>query len=238
MTRYARLEVLLIVLVGGLLTAVVAWLVGLWALVPAVASLALLGFYRDPPRRLPDSPAAILAPADGKVVEVSRNVAHEDGTPHLRIMIFLSIFDVHINRSPCAGRVVTVRYRKGMFRNALSAEADAVNECNTVVLDPAEPLFGPVHVRQIAGVLARRIVCTVQPGDYLAAGQRYGMIKLGSRTEICLPEDPGWEVCVEVGTKVRAGRTTLVRLRPAGGGEVTNEPNHREIGAAPEAEST
>ena len=213
MTPYARREEVLIVMIGGLVTAVVSYWTGLWGLVPAVLMLALLSFYRDPQRRPPTDPGLVLAPADGKVVEITRDAPGPDDRPVLRIMIFLSVFDVHVNRSPCAGRVVEVRYRPGKFLNALRPEADQCNESNTLTLDPATPLPGPVRVRQIAGVLARRIVCRVRPGDMLAAGQRYGMIKLGSRTEVCLPESAEWEVCVRVGARARAGRTILARLR-------------------------
>lgn len=213
MTPYARREEVLIVVIGGLATAAVSYWTGLWGLVPAVLMLALLSFYRDPERRPPTDLGLILAPADGKVVEITRNAPGPDGRPVLRIMIFLSVFDVHVNRSPCAGRVVEVRYRPGEFLNALRAEADARNESNLLTLVPNAPLPGPVLVRQIAGVLARRIVCTTRPGDQLTAGQRFGMIKLGSRTEVCLAEDPRWEVKVKVGDRVRAGLSVLARWR-------------------------
>lgn len=213
MAPYARTEILLITLIGAVITAVVAWLAAWWALLPVVIALALLSFYRDPARHPPTDPHVILAPADGKVVDIGRAVAGADGPPVLRIMIFLSVFNVHINRSPCAGRVIDVQYRRGEFLNALRPEADARNESNTVRLEPAAPLPGPVRVRQIAGVLARRIVCTVRGGDSLTAGQRYGMIKLGSRTEVCLAEDPRWELLVAVGDRTYAGRTVLARWR-------------------------
>ena len=155
----------------------------------------------------------IVAPADGKVVEVTRDTQAADGTdPTLRIMIFLSVLDVHVNRSPCAGRVTDVSYRPGQFLNALNPAADQRNECNTLTLEPQPPLPGPIRVRQIAGVLARRIVCVVDAGHELATGQRFGMIKLGSRTEVCLPEHPGWDVVVRVGDKVKAGQSVLARL--------------------------
>jgi len=213
MSQYARVEELLIVVVGGGLSAVVAHLAGWWALVPAFLAAALLAFYRDPQRQSPTAGDLVLAPADGRVVEIARHVPGPDGTGRLRIMIFLSVFDVHVNRSPCAGRVAEVQYRPGQFVNALSAAADTRNECNTITLEPAPPLPGPISVRQIAGILARRIVCAVQPGDRLTAGQRFGMIKLGSRTEVCLPESPDWEVLVEAGRQVYAGLTPLLRLR-------------------------
>ena len=210
-TSYARTEITLIVAIGGLATAVVAYFLGWWALVPAVLALAVLAFYRNPPRRSPTGDNLILAPADGKIVEITRAADSEDGQ-RLRIMIFLSVLDVHVNRSPCAGRVTQVDYKPGEFLNALRPEADARNESNTLVIEPRAPLPGRISVRQIAGVLARRIVCTARVGDELAGGQRFGMIKLGSRTEVCLPEDSHWQVCVAVGDKVRAGRTILARL--------------------------
>jgi phosphatidylserine decarboxylase len=206
----------LILLIGGAVTAASGYFLGLWALLPAVVTLGLLAFYRDPERRPPVGGNLILAPADGKVVEVTRGAEGPDGGRVLRIMIFLSVFDVHINRSPCAGRVLAADYRRGEFLNALRAEADRRNESNTVTIDPVGPLPGPVRMRQIAGVLARRVVCAVRPGDRLTAGQRVGMIKLGSRTEVCLVEDPRWEVLAAVGDRARAGRTVLARLRTQG----------------------
>ena len=211
-TSYARTEITLIVVIGGLATAVVAYFLGWWALVPAVLALAVLAFYRNPPRRSPAGDNLILAPADGKIVEITRSAEGEDGQPRLRIMVFLSVLDVHVNRSPCAGRVMEVDYKPGEFLNALRPEADARNESNTLIIEPRAPLSGKISVRQIAGVLARRIVCTAKVGDELAGGQRFGMIKLGSRTEVCLPEDSNWHVCVAIGDKVRAGRTILARL--------------------------
>lgn len=214
-TAYARLEIALLITLGAALTAFVAVWAGWWALLPALLVLAVLSFYRDPPRRVPAGAELVLAPADGKIVEITRDAEGPDGSRVVRIMVFLSVLNVHINRSPCAGTVEAVDYRPGEFLNALRADADARNECNTLVLRPAAPLPGPVRVRQIAGVLARRIVCTARPGDTLAAGQRYGMIKLGSRTEVCLPEDARWEVCVQVGQAVRAGSTILARWQGA-----------------------
>ncbi|MEW6251881.1 MAG: phosphatidylserine decarboxylase [Planctomycetota bacterium] len=214
MTKYARVEIALTLLVGGTLTLVVGWVVGWWALLPAVLTFALLSFYRDPPRRIPPGANLVLAPADGRIVEVTRNAAGPDGGAVARIMIFLSVHNVHVNRSPCAGRVLDTVYKPGQFVNALRAEADRCNECNTIVLEPAAPLPGPIRVRQIAGVLARRIVCAVRPGDVVAAGERVGMIKLGSRTEVSLPEHSAWEILVANGDKVRGGATPLARLRP------------------------
>lgn len=211
-TQYAGREVVVTILLGALVTVLAAWWAGWWALVPAVLTLALLAFYRDPPRRVPANPACLMAPADGRVVRITRNAATPDG-PQLQIMIFLSVLDVHINRSPCAGEVLDVQYRPGKFLNALKAEADEQNEANALTLRPAGALPGPLIVRQVAGILARRIVCRAAAGDPLAAGERFGMIKLGSRTELRAPEDARWEVLVREGEHVSGGRTVLVRLR-------------------------
>src|SRR5439155_1812299 len=116
----------------------------------------------------------------------------EGGAPELRICIFLSVANVHVNRAPCAGRVRDVKYTPGQFLDARTAEATRRNENSLLTLDPLAPLPGPVCVRQIAGLLAKRIVCTHKPGDAVAAGERFGMIKLGSQTEIRVPDDPRW----------------------------------------------
>lgn len=213
MSRYARLEVNLIAFFGTVATVLVGWLAGWWAAAPAVVTLALLAFYRDPPRRVPQEAAALLAPADGRVLRVERDAPGPEGGRELRILIFLSIFDVHINRSPCAGQVRAVQYRAGRFHNALRAAASDLNECNELIIEPRGPIPGPVRVRQVAGLLARRIVCAATAGDWLAAGQRFGMIKLGSQTQLCVPEDERWELCVRKGDRVRAGSTVLARLR-------------------------
>ncbi len=212
LTRYALKEVAGITLGGALASGATFAAAGWWGLVPAAATLALLSFYRDPPRRVPDDPAALLAPADGRVLAVERGIAFDEaGGRGLRIVIFLSVLNVHVNRSPCAGVVRGVRYQRGRFRDARRREATEQNESNTLLIDPQPPLPGPVRVRQIAGLLARRIVCAVGEGDRLAAGQRYGMIKLGSQTEVIVPEDERWQVLVRPGQRVRGGLTKLAR---------------------------
>ena len=217
MSRYAPWEVAATLLLGLAATLTTAWLAGAWALLPAAAALALLGFYRDPPRHISAGPDVVLAPADGRVIAVERDVPRGERRV-LRILIFLSVLNVHVNRAPCAGDVTAVSYRRGSFRNALRPDAADANESNTVVLAPRTPLPGPIEVRQIAGMLARRIVCAVRPGDALLAGQRFGMIKLGSQTEILLPEDARWCELVAVGAAVRAGLSVLARLDGAAHG--------------------
>lgn len=215
MARYARLEITLILLIGGVLTVASAILWHWWALLPGVLALALLMFYRDPPRRSPAGDDLLLAPADGKIVRIERDYrAAGDAPRELRIVIFLSVLDVHINRSPCAGTVTDVTHTPGEFLNALRSEATTRNENSLVTIRPRSPLPGPIHVRQIAGVLARRVVCTLWPGDELSAGQRFGMIKLGSQTELRAPEDSRWRLLVARGDPVKAGLTVLARLEP------------------------
>lgn len=181
-----------------------AWLGG----VVLVAGLASLGFFRDPPRPLTAQVNEAVAPADGKVVAVDEleDSAHFPG-PCKRVTIFLSILDVHVNRAPLAGTVREVRFHPGLFLNALDDRSSEENESNTVLLDTAH---GPVGVRQIAGLIARTIVCAAEEGDSLAQGQRFGMIKFGSRTELYL--SPEAEIVVEPAAKVKAGRTIMARF--------------------------
>ncbi len=219
LTRYALKEVVGITLGGALLSGATFAAAGAWGLVPTAAALALLGFYRDPPRRVARDPAALLAPADGRVLAVERGVElAEAGAPGLRIVIFLSVLNVHVNRSPCGGVVRSVRYQPGRFHDARRREATEQNESNTLLLEPEPPLPGPVRVRQIAGLLARRIVCGAREGDRLKAGQRYGMIKLGSQTEVVVPDDGRWQLRVREGDRVRAGLTVLAKWCEEGEG--------------------
>ena len=181
------------------------------AVVPAVLLGLLVYFFRDPPRQIPDDPAAIVAPADGTVVDVT-SLAHYDfiGGPAVRVGIFLSIFNVHINRAPLAGRVVETHYRPGEFLNALNPASAERNESMWI---GCETLDAPVRrfaVRQISGLIARRIVCTLGPGSIVSRGQKFGMIKLGSRTELILPA-ADVEVAVRVGERVRAGSDVVAR---------------------------
>ncbi len=135
--------------------------------------------------------------------------------PELRIVIFLSVLNVHLNRSPCGGVVRDVKYEPGQFLNALKPESTEKNERNTLTLEPDGPIPGPVVVRQITGALARRIVCVAKPGERLKSGQRFGMIKLGSRTELRAAEHADWRVLVNVGENVKAGISVLARLETA-----------------------
>jgi phosphatidylserine decarboxylase len=176
---------------------------------PFAAGPCLLGalgvafFFRDPERQAPPGENLILAPADGRVVEA----ASESTAGPSRIAIFLSLLNVHVNRSPVGGTVRSVQYRAGSFHPAFARNASSENERNTLEVDAPGGLFG---VSQIAGILARRIRCFKKEGDPVARGERIGYIAFGSRTELTLP--PGAELLVAVGDAVRGGETVVARL--------------------------
>ena len=167
-----------------------------------------LYFFRDPERAIPAGPVAV-APADGKIVAI-----REDGGGLRRISIFLNIFDVHVNRSPIAGAITSVEYHKGRFLVASREEASTQNEQNSVTV---EGHGTRVVFKQIAGLIARRIVFHKRPGDVVAAGERVGLIKFGSRVDVFL--GPEWTVEVREGEKVKAGSSVLALLREAGARE-------------------
>jgi phosphatidylserine decarboxylase len=180
---------------------------GLPAAAFALSGAALAFFFRDPERRPPEDPALILAPGDGRVVEVGD--ADEEARAlgyRLRVAIFLSVFDVHVNRSPLKARVERIEHRPGRFRAAFHPRAGAENSRFTWWLRGEA---GTVLFRQVAGVLARRIVAWKQAGDLVEAGERIGLIRLGSRVEV-LFRDPV-ECLVRVGDRVRGGLTPLAR---------------------------
>ena len=176
-----------------------------WALaagISVVLTTAVACFFRDPERVVPQTPGAVVSPADGRV----REIELEEG--RCRISIFLSVTDVHVNRAPYAGKVTEVIYKPGRFIPAYRAEASHENESNRLTLDGPEAV---IDVTQIAGILARRIVCRARPGDRLERGQRYGLICFGSRTDLFLPA--GADVVARVGDRVRGGETILAYLK-------------------------
>jgi len=181
---------------------------GLLSVTAAVLGILIVWFFRDPPRQIPQGAGLVVSPADGKVVTIEE-IDHDDeiGGPAVLIGIFLSIFNVHINRMPIAGRIIRLRYREGKCLNALRPESVRENEQLAVLLEGSQPPHRPMIVRQITGAIARRIVCRLKPGDELSAGERFGMIKLGSRTELVLPREEGLRICVRTGQAVKAGLT-------------------------------
>jgi phosphatidylserine decarboxylase len=152
----------------------------------------------------------MIAPADGVIAEVTA-VEHDEfvGGPAMRIGVFLNIFNVHINRAPTSARVVELRYARGEFLNALRPESTLRNENMWIGLEQAEPPYRRMVVRQIAGAIAKRIVCDLRPGEIVPRGHKFGMIKFGSRTELILPAEPGLQVMVKVGQAIKAGRDVV-----------------------------
>ena len=171
----------------------------------------VLAFFRDPHREVPKGDGILVSPADGKVTDI--DVVEENdviGGQALKIGIFLSIFDVHINRAPCAVRVDKVTYRPGQYTNAMNPASGRVNESNDIAMTRLAEPKDALLVRQISGAIARRIVCKAGVGEDFACGQRFGMIKFGSRTELYLPARDNVKCVVKVGDKVKAGETILI----------------------------
>ena len=192
------------------LLACTAW----WPLAigPGVLFGLVVYFFRDPQRKIPQDAGLMVSPADGKIAEITP-LEHDSfiGGPAVRIGIFLSIFNVHLNRVPCGARVLSLRYLPGKFLNALKPESARENESMWIGLEDAGQSRRRLIVRQITGQFARRIVCGLRPGETLARGQQFGMIKLGSRTELILPATEGLKIVVEVGQRVAAGSSVLAR---------------------------
>jgi phosphatidylserine decarboxylase len=175
----------------------------------------IVSFFRDPQRTIPTDADALLSPADGTIIGVGE-IEEPDfpGGRAFRVSIFLSPFNVHVNRVPRTGKVVAVRYFKGRFIAATQGDCDRVNE--QFWLDLEEPGGRLLRVKQVAGAVARRIVCWARPDEALKAGQRYGMIKLGSRTDVLMPAGEPMEVLVKAGDKVKGGATVLLHFRNGG----------------------
>ena len=175
----------------------------------------LIAFFRDPQRVVPPADQNVMvSPADGKVSDITQ-IEHDPllGGPAVRVGIFLSVFNVHINRSPCAGQVSAVTYKKGKFINAMKhAEASDDNESNTIVLIEPKSRRPVAVVKQIVGLIARRIICTANVGDTLERGDRIGMIKFGSRTELTIPIWLKPELRVQIGQTVKGASTVITDL--------------------------
>lgn len=181
--------------------AVLAGLWNLWAALPFVAALAfILWFFRDPERTTPNDRSALISPADGKVIRADAR----------RISVFMNVFDVHVCRTPAAGRIASIRHEPGKFLAAFKDEASEHNERTTITVDGEA---GRVAFTLVAGLVARRIVCRVTEGRLLAAGERVGLIRFGSRVDVDLPS--GAVPAVRVGDRVVAGETILARIEPS-----------------------
>ena len=178
------------------------------ALVMAVLTALVVWFYRDPDRAVPEGEGLFTSPADGRVVEIAE-AEHPFTGPAVKVGIFMNVFSVHVNRAPCMGRVDYLEYIPGKKIAAFAPKASEVNERNLVGLSTPH---GPVLMVQIAGLLARRIVCRLRRGEVLEGGQRYGMIRLGSRVDIYLPKDV--RLLIELGDQVYAGNSSLGVMDP------------------------
>ena len=205
----------LAVMIAYLLVAVL--FLPVWAIVSAEAVLAValiwvLAFFRDPERRCPSDRNLLLAPADGRItdIEIVKENNFISGAA-MRIGIFLSIFNAHINRAPCNVRVETITYRKGKNKHAMNPQSGLVNESNDLAMVRTDSPKDRLIVRQISGAIARRIVCETAEGQELTGGEKFGMIKFGSRTELYVPVRQNAKCLVQIGDKVKAGLTALVR---------------------------
>jgi len=184
----------------------IGWLASpFWAIVPILLAAFFLWFFRDPERAVPTEPGAVVSPADGKVTQVAN--VDINGKPMLRVSIFLNVFDVHVNRSPVSGVIRAAHYQTGKFLNAMNPASAECNEQNTVTVE------GEGHTiifKQIAGLLARRIVFTKQIGEKVERGERIGMMKFGSRMDVLL--DRVATIQVKVGDRVKGGFSILAFL--------------------------
>jgi phosphatidylserine decarboxylase len=195
--------------------AALTWLTGawVWAIAPVLLAAFFLWFFRDPPRTIPTGEGLIVSPGDGLVTETA-SITTPEGARQ-RISIFLSVFDVHVNRAPISGMVIRVHYQKGQYLNAMNPASAERNEQSVVTLrgQGADAGF-EITFKQIAGLLARRIVCLCAEGQTLERGQRMGLIKFGSRVDVLLPASA--ELRVSVGDRVKGGSSVLAAVYSAG----------------------
>jgi phosphatidylserine decarboxylase len=193
---------------GATLLAFVAGFRGL-SLVLLVLTLFVVWFFRNPQRKTPEKDGLVISPADGRVIRIEETTSDEQpGITFQKISIFMNVFNVHVNRIPCSGKVRFIRYREGKFLSANLDKASALNERNTVMLQTADGR--EIMTVQIAGLIARRIVCWLKEGMQVQRGERFGLIRFGSRVEVFLPL--GSTLLVRVGKKVRAGETPIGEL--------------------------
>jgi phosphatidylserine decarboxylase len=221
LARYGLAEVVFfsfLFLFGAVLCGCVALWINLAFLIPLVLLLSIwvfvLSFFRDPKRQCPKDVDALVSPADGVVTHLEETECPD--FPHgraFRVSIFLSVFNVHVNRLPRTGRITGLRYFPGLFLDARNQDCHARNE--QLWIDMEDSVTGcPIRVKQIAGAIARRIVCWLREGEAVTAGDRFGMIKFGSRTDVLLPPSAVADVLVKVGQPVKGGSQILLRLKP------------------------
>jgi phosphatidylserine decarboxylase len=189
---------------AGIAAATLGWKVTAGVLLFLCAGAAY--FFRDPERQIPAEAGVVVSPADGRIMEITEEAL--EGRPGRRISIFLAIWDVHVNRSPMAGRFGEVEYRPGRFYNAMRSRVSVDNEQNIIHLQTER---GEMVFKQIAGAIARRVVCWKRPGDTVKLGERIGLIRFGSRMDVWLPLDA--EIVARAGQHVSGGVSVLARWR-------------------------
>jgi phosphatidylserine decarboxylase len=192
---------------AALILAVLGW--SLLALAALILTALILNFFRDPERITPKAPGLAVAPADGRIVFVGRAKDPATGETRQKVSIFMNVFDVHVNRTPVAGKVETITYFPGKFLNASLDKASEENERNQFQI--VEPDGHSWTVVQIAGLIARRIVCWAEEGDEVQRGQRIGLIKFGSRVDLYLPD--AYAACVTIKQRTSAGFTVIAKLK-------------------------
>jgi phosphatidylserine decarboxylase len=189
-------------LVLGVAAVLAHWVVG--GVILFALALFVFYFFRDPERVVTSEPGAVVSPADGRIVVITDEA--NNGKPGKRVSIFLAIWNVHVNRSPEAGTIIGMDYRPGKFLAAMVARASAENEQNVISLSTAA---GEMMFKQIAGLIARRVVCWKKPGDVVARGERIGLVRFGSRVDLWVPRDV--EILVKLGDNVKGGSSVLAR---------------------------
>lgn len=224
LTKYGRRELVVCSLMAELLIVavlLVAWRWSFWLALAVIVPAALWGwvlaFFRDPDRTSPKGQGLFLAPADGRVTDITP-LGHDSplGREGVQVGIFMSVFDVHVNRAPCDGTIEKIEHRDGGYGDVRHPAAWVANESTTIHMTASyEGRPAPVVFRQVAGLVARRIVTDLKPGEPVLRGQRVGMIKFGSRVELMVPGELAPKVLVAVGDRVVAGQTVLVEAQGA-----------------------
>lgn len=199
----------LFITISVILALLILWLANPWAALPLIlVAIFVLQFFRDPPRTIPEGSGVVLSPADGKIVCIEKAYDDYQSVEALKISVFMNIFNVHSNRSPVDGEVLEIRYIPGKFFNADFDKASAENERNAMIIRTASGQ--KITCVQIAGLVARRILCYTKPGEWLKRGERYGFIRFGSRVDVYLPLNA--MPLVSIGQKVKATETILARI--------------------------
>lgn len=220
-TKYGLPEVVIYpaAIIGAMISAFLlrplvspTWAFSIIEAILAIMLIWILAFFRDPHRTPDQQGQVIVAPADGKILHietVSEPRIYNAST--IKIAIFMNIFNVHVNRVPLPGKVLQINYKPGKYLNAATEKASRENESNEIIFQAQNKTYGKFIVKQISGAVARRIVCDAHQNDFFAGGQRFGMIKFGSRCELYLPESKQLNIAVKPGDKVKAGQTILAR---------------------------